>query len=608
MNRSALLGLVILGAVAAASLFVPRLFPTQAAVNSSAASDAELARRELSHYSPELPQLAELVSQDQLKQADLQTLADKYQQTFTDAQQQMREAQSAAQARDRKAGVASGKYDVPNATGSGLKSAVDGFGRLVQLNEKLYKDSLSLAKNAAQNNKQVVGVSNVLGMAEYTHAVQAQIRADDLMSQLDRQYSDVLSVASDWATTNALAERYAVESDVKTSVDTLKKDVADVTAQHDEAAAKVAELTKAVADREQQLATVRADLAKSREALSKIDQKGFTPGDDASFAAYRDQYLKESENARVLQEREQMLADGAIQGASLDEDAMIEGELVGGEAVLGQSELQRRLEIAKDREARLAKGVESLSSHVAFVEQAGAGASKLNQEIAAQAAKFRADLDAKLKKLDELVEAANNAQDEAAKAADSAARAFRDGQSAMDGMISEVRRTQQEHDPNRQNERLKRVLDDQFLPQIAATAEAAAKLLGARVHLQRYNAAQRHDAYVAQLDQIGVKVALDKEKQTALIDGERDAAAKLLDEAANGFEKATKGPGAVAWIPQSSLAIAYYLRAEIDPSQAASHRTRALEELTKVLEKREQAAALATQVRLRDHITAQSSE
>lgn len=202
----------------------------------------------------------------------------------------------------------------------------------------------------------------------------------------------------------------------------------------------------------------------------------------------------------------------------------------------------------------------------------------------------------------------NNAQDEAAKAADSAARAFRDGQSAMDGMISEVRRTQQEHDPNRQNERLKRVLDDQFLPQIAATAEAAAKLLGARVHLQRYNAAQRHDAYVAQLDQIGVKVALDKEKQTALIDGERDAAAKLLDEAANGFEKATKGPGAVAWIPQSSLAIAYYLRAEIDPSQAASHRTRALEELTKVLEKREQAAALATQVRLRDHITAQSSE
>jgi hypothetical protein len=64
----------------------------------------------------------------------------------------------------------------------------------------------------------------------------------------------------------------------------------------------------------------------------------------------------------------------------------------------------------------------------------------------------------------------------------------------------------------------------------------------------------------------------------------------------------------VAWIPQSSLSIAYYLRAQIDPTQAATHRARALEELTKVLEKREQAAALAPQVRLREHITARSGE
>ncbi|MBL8877939.1 MAG: hypothetical protein JNG88_02375 [Phycisphaerales bacterium] len=604
MNRSALLGLIILGGVAAAALFVPSLFPTPATANSPAARDAELARRQLHRYSPELPHLADLVSEEQLKQADLQALIEKYQETFAQAQQQMREAQQAAKSRDQKAGITDSKYDVPNSTGAAMKSAVDGFGKLVQLNEKLYKDAMSLAKNAAQN-KQVVGASNVLGIAEYTHAVQAQLKADDLRTQLDRQYSDVLAAASDWAVTNALAERYAVESDVSKTVEALKADIANVTAQHAETAAKVAELSKLTADREQQLTGLRGDLAKSREALAKIEQAGFKPGDDASFAAYRDQYLKETENARALQEQEQTLSEGGQSGAALDEDAMIEGELVGGDAVIGLSELSRRLEIAKEREARLAKSKESLSAHAAFVEQAGGGAKKLNQDIAAQASKLRGDLDAKLKKLDEIVEAASGAAEEAAKAADAAGRAFRDGQSAVDNMIGDARRTQQELDPNRQNERLKRVLDDQFLPQIAASAEAAAKLLAARIHLQRYSAAQRHEAYAAQLEQIGVKVAIDKEKQTAQLEGSRDAAAKALDEATAGFERVSKGPGSVAWIPQSSMAIAHYLRAQLDPSQAAAHRARALEDLTKVLEKREQAAALAAQVRLRDHITAQ---
>lgn len=604
MNRSALLGLVILGGVLVAALIVPPFFPTPASANAPAARDAELARRQLHRFSPELPQLAELVSEEQLKQADLQALIEKYQDTFAQAQQQMREAQQSAKARDQKSGITDSKYEVPNTTGSAMKSAVDGFGKLVQLNEKLFKDALSLAKNAAQN-KQVVGAANMLGIAEYTRAIQAQIKADDLRRQLDRQYSDVLAIASDWVVANALAERYAVESNVSAIVDGLKKDIADVTSQHAEAAAKVTELTQVIAEREQQLANIRAELGKSREALAKIEQQSFKPGDDASFAAYRDQYLKESEIARGLQEKEQTLAEGGQSGAALDEDAMIEGELVGGDAVVGLSELGRRFEIAKEREARLAKSKESLAAHAAFVEQAGGGAKKLNQDIAAQASKLRSDLDAKLKKLDELADAATGASDEAAKAADAAGRAFRDGQSAVDGMISEARRVQQELDPNRQNERLKRVLDDQFLPQIAASAEAAAKLLSARVHLQRYSAAQRHEAYAAQLDQIGVKVTLDKEKQTALLEGARDAAAKALDEAAAGFERVSKGPGAVAWIPQSSLSIAHYLRAQLDPSQAATHRARALEELTKVLEKREQSAALAAQVRLREHITAQ---
>lgn len=608
MNRSAFLGLIILAAVAVVSVLAPRFFPTQATKNASAAADAELARRQLHNYSPQLPHLAGLVSEEQLKQADLQALVEKYQQTFADAQQAMREAQAAAQARDRKAGVSGNTYDVPNATGSGVKSAVDGFSRLVQLNEALFRDALSLAKNTAQGNREVVGVSHVLGIAEYTRAVNAQLRADALLARLDRQYSDVLSAASDWVVTHALADRYAAESNVSAVVDSLRSDIADVTAQHAEASAKVEELAAVIAEREKQLQEVRSALSASREKLSRIEQQGFTPGDDASFASYRDGYLAEIAVARDLQEREQMLADGARSGAILDKEFLIEGELVGGEEFIGLSEFQRRLEIAAQRVARLAVSKESLVARAAYVEQSGSGAAKLNQEIAAQAAKFRSELDTRLNALNELVTAHAAAGDEAASAADAAARAFRDSQAAVDATIGEARRTQQELDPNRQNERLKRMLDDQFLPQVAASAEAAARLLAARVHLQRFHSAERYAAYVAQLDQVGVKIAIDREKHAETISATRDAAAKALDEAAAGFEKVSRGPAAVAWIPQSSLSIAYYLRAQVDPAQAATHRARALEELSKVLEKREQAAVLSAQVRLRDHITAQTGE
>ena len=196
---------------------------------------------------------------------------------------------------------------------------------------------------------------------------------------------------------------------------------------------------------------VEEALAEASSQLRTLEDKGFTAGNDASFAAFREQYETLSQKVRAMQQQAQELRYGTRRGAEpTDEEVATGGNESGGEIVVGLEELQRRLAAAQERAKRLERATTDLNEHLTYVNGLGQGAQNEAGRYQTRLTELETAQKALITETATLAAGAAEKEEAAAKAADTAARAFGQAQRAADNWINAARTLRREHDPHQQ--------------------------------------------------------------------------------------------------------------------------------------------------------------
>ena len=483
MKPSVLVGLGLAVVIIAAAFVVPRL-PSARRTAHQAQEQAALAQRELARVNIGLARLEGLADTAALKDADLDTLV-------SQIEEELRKVSSTSSRLIQEADRLAAVHGLPqpglqplSASAAGVRRAATEFDTSVRDNQALLKTAIADAQAAAAIDAKELGVSQVLGLAQYLKAALLLGEAEQLRSQQAAKQAELLALGAEWNLARGQADHFR-GLDVAPILSGLQSDVAELVALREAATSGLGGLEQDVTEREQELAQVETEMAAAREKMLALERAGFTAGDDASFNAYRTAYLELSETLRHLQEQEQELRFGGLHGAELVGTNPATAEIQGGEPVVGLIELQRRLAIAQERAERSTNANKSLEDHVQYLVDSGRQA----QTETARYEERLTELEAQQKTVnDEIIDLAARAlakEDEALRAAQAAAQAFATAQSGAQAWMSAAQQLQRERDEQRKNERLRMLIGDPYIEQFARSAEAAARVLAGRVHVQR---------------------------------------------------------------------------------------------------------------------------
>jgi hypothetical protein len=603
-----IVGVVIVVVVLAAGFLAPRLRSTASKQAAQAAEQAELARRELHRYAESyaLPHLERQADLDALKEADFDQLLEQSQEAFAKLGQELAQTVSQAQASDRRLGREATDLRALRSNAGDVRSAITGFDQLYQQHQALFQRAAQHARQAGQAGRDVLGVAHILGMAEFLRATRLLEDAQVQRGQLRDEQAELLNLAANWKLTQAEADHYA-GLDVGEILADLQQDSEELTARKDEAAAQAEGLTRAVAERKQELAQVREQLEAGRAALLSLEEKGFQAGDDSSFNAYRERYREVADQLLTLQEQEQLLAKGGTRGGELVGDDLQTAEIQGGEVVEGLEELERKLAVAQEKAQRFVDAEQRLAERVEFVKQSGQTAQGEQARYQARLDELGPRLDEKRTRAAELAEAAYAREEEALQAAQAAVRAFQDSQAAVNTWKRAASDLQRAKDRDRKNERLRMIAGDTFVEQLVAGAKGAAKMLVARIHAQRVDALSAHLTVLERYAAVRPGEAVEREPLQTAIEAAREQAVSTLNECVQIYAGLPKDK--VPWLAQSSLAVAHYMlsRLAVSPAQANEEMSLAVDSIQEAITN-ENFPYLTMQVRFREHLRAQGAQ
>lgn len=520
------IGLIVGLAILALLVIVPRFL---SAGDNSAAADAELARRYLHGYAPQLADLA---------------------------------------ARSEKGALESGA-----------------IARTLKENAALLSEAERTAAAAAQDADSTPTAGHVAGMVKLSKATLLLDDARRLRRSMEVQEGRVIQNASGWADVNR-DMKASVELDVGPSVAALEADLERMRADQQQAQTEAESLAARIAETEKTIETVREEARQQTEQLRQLEKQSFQTGSDSSFQAYRAQYQQLSDRLRSLQEQEMLLAHGGVSGGQVVDDGLVES-IEGGETVIGLSELKARHEIADERAKRLTGSIANVESQIANLKTLAASAKAEAERYRARLDEFGAEIEAGLARLSELYQQASEKDEQAARAAQEAVTAFRNAARKADAWQGAARQLQSAKDPQRANERLKTIVGDNGAKQELQSAEAHASALLGRVHAER---AQALSDYGATLEQIAAYTGNARdtaELQTALA-AAREAATTALNDAHKLYEQLAQSQSPTSWVLQASLAAVDHLLGQVDEMNRAQHIASAMNALTNALKGREQ--------------------
>lgn len=608
MRPQIIIGVVIVVVILAAGYLAPRLRSAASKQAAQATEQAELARRELHRYAESyaLPHLERQADLDTLKEADFDQLIEQSQEVFATLSQKLAETVSQAQQSDRRLGQEPTDLRVLRSNAGDVRSAVTGFDQLYQQHQALFQRAAQHARQAGQTGRDVLGVAHIQGMAEFLRAARLLEDAQIMRSRLRDKQAELLNLAAKWKLTQAETDHYA-GLDVSEILADLQQDSEELTARKDEAAAQAEALTRAVAERKQELAQVRERLKAGRAALLSLEEKGFRAGDDASFNAYRERYREIADQLGTLQEQEQMLAKGGTRGGELVGDDPQTAEIQGGETVQGLEELERKLAIAREKAQRFIAAEKTLAERIEFVKQSGQTAQGEQTRYQVRLDELRPKLDETRAEAAELAEAADAKEKEVLQAAQAAVRAFQDSDAAVKAWKRAASELQRTKDRDRKNERLKMIVNDTFVQQLVDGAEGAAKMLVARIHAQRVDSVSAHLTALELYAAVRPGETVEREPLQTAIETAREQAVNTLNECVQIYQGLAAGPG--AWLPQSSLAVAHYMLSKlaVSPAQANEQMSLAAESIQKAV-KNENFPYLTMQLRFREHLRTQGGQ
>ena len=608
MRPSILVGLGLALVILAAGVFAPALRSGEEKRAVEAREQAELARRELERVSLVAPHLLELADVAVLME-DSAALDSAVEQ----ASEQLREISGESSrlvraARDRAAreGLPEPELQPISADAAGVKRAMTQFRDSIKENDALLKAAISHAQQAASASPDTLGVPQVLGMAQYVHAAVLLSEADQLREEQTARQAELLEAGAKWKLTQAYAGHFD-GLEVTPMLEQLLADLEELSALHEEAAARVAELSQAVAEREQTLAQVEEEMRSVREALLQHEQQGFTAGDDASFEAYRDRYVDLSHTLAGLQEQEQALRSGGRPGATLEGPDLATAELEGGETVIGLEELRWRLMTAELRADRAAHANQSLEDHITYIKEAGHEAQSAAESYQQRLANLAGEQRELFEGIAALAQQAYEKEDEALRAATAAYQAFSKAQNGARAWVRAANELQRERDPERKNERLKLLLSDPYVEQLAQSAEAAARVLAARIHASRIEGADNLIAdinlFLEMVPEPGFQfdpAPYEEARNTARTEGLAvlETARSIYDALAHDTRA-----GQTAWVPYGALAAADHLTARLDPAQSSEQLSAARDAIANAVDNRTHNPRLWRFVQFRDHLS-----
>ena len=587
--REFLLGFVLAIIVIAALVVVPHFLPQSTAPSArEAARQAELARRELMTYRVSMPDAAERANLEELKDADFEKLIAQKQERFEELGRQFSQEVSQvkrASAKLDNSGLPPSELKPVSTSASGLRSAVSAFESDARANAKLLEDADRSAREALSDGGDELEVGHIAGTVKLVKAEQTLGQARVLRADMTRLEALLLETAAKWADARAAAD-YHASIDVKGIEENLAADLETMQADVAKAQAEVTELGELIGRNGALLTETRENIATLRDKQVEMEDQGFTLGDDESFADYRERYRDLVERLRVLQEREHVLAFGGIEGGQVAGDDLVSGEIRGGTQVLGLDELKSQLARAETRLERYQSGVQALERQIAMMRKLDDEASSRRGDHEQRMSTLGGQIDQLQERLNNLANEAFDLEDKAISAAKEAQRAYATASRAAGKWISDASDLQRNKDPQRLNERLKRIINDKSIKPFGGAAEASAKLLEGRIQAERAlalrdfaNALQRVRTLVP--ENTADVAAVEEKYATA-----QEQAIEALNAAREGYERLTQQENNTSWLFESSLATVYHLLSLVDPIRGQDAYSNFVDRLGRVVQDR----------------------
>jgi hypothetical protein len=587
--------------ILAVGFVAPALLPSTTGPDTlKALQDAELARRQLHGYDASLPLVETRSDVERLKEADFDQLVEQAQEEFEALRSQFAERVNQAKRVDRDHKMPESGLRALAVGPAGVRSSVSSFEKLLRENQRVLAEAVKNSRAASQTDRDALGVGEVAGAVKLVEAGRLLDEARQLRAELTAVQARAFAAASRWAAVRAERD-YSAGLDVTAIRSGLDTDSQEIEVALTEARQESDRLANAVAQRQQELANVRAQLEEARRERLSLEQTGFTVGDDASFEAYRGRYLELSERLRMLQQQEQKLAFGGIEGLGAADD-LPEGELEGDE-VYGLDELQRRLAIAEDRLARYTGARKALKAQAGMVDTVGEQAQVRVGEYAARLETLAASVNELRDSMAQLAQQASEKEAAALGAAREAATAFGQAKSAVDRWTREANALQREKDAQRINERLKLITGDSFAAGFASNAEAQAKMLVGRIHTERALGLAAELDTLSRIKELVPGWEFEAGPLQDAFNTARDEAVSILNEAREVYQRLTQKETSTSWVHQASLATVYHLLWQIDEFNTEQHRSKLIDELGRVLAGRQQSPHLQEQVKLYASLT-----
>lgn len=589
-----MLAIVIL----AGGFLVPAMLPHSTSPGTvQALREAELARRQVHAFDASLPLAAERADLAKLKEADFDRLAERSQEELDALRSESSRQVSRIKGSDRESGMPESRVQ-PLATGaSGLRSSVGALETALRENQQLLSTAVQNSRSASQSDRNALGVGQVTGTVKLVEAGRLLAEARGFRARLTIEQGRLLTVATAGAAVGGEKDRHA-GLDVVELLTVLDGDIGEVAAGLADAQAEVDRLSAAVAEREQTLAAVRSQLEDVRGQRMSLEETGFAVGDDAAFEAYRAEYLRLSETLCELEQREQLLAFGGIEGGSVAGDDLLEGEIEGGSKVVGLNELQRNLALAEDKLTRYARGRQTLGDQKSLVTTMGEEARALEGQYATRLEALQTKAGQIRDDMSELARQALDKEEAALRAAREAVSAFGNAKSAVGRWTGDARSLQSDKDPQRANDRLRRIIADSFAGEAADSGKAQANTLVGRILTERALGLGEYVDALERANHLMPEADFDPSELRDELAQARDEALAVLNEAREGYETLAQKQSGTSWVHQASLATVYHLLSLIDEYNAAQHRSNLLDQLGQTIANRQQSPYLQQQVAL----------
>ncbi|MBU0616085.1 MAG: hypothetical protein KKI02_00040, partial [Planctomycetes bacterium] len=273
-------------------------------------------------------------------------------------------------------------------------------------------------------------------------------------------------------------------------------------------------------------------------------------------------------------------------------------EIEGGTTVAGLNELKRNLSLAEDKLTRYTRARKALEDQKTLVTTMGDEARTWESQYTARLDTLATEAEQIRGTMEELAQQAFEKEEAALRAARDAATAFGSAKAAVTRWTGDAGALQREKDPQRLNERLKRIAGDKLAGEAAESAEAQANTLVGRILTERALGLGEYLDTLARANQLMPSTEFDTATLQENFTAARDEAVSVLNEAREGYERLAQTQSNTSWVHQASLATVYHLLWLIDEFNAAQHRSNLLDQLGRVIENRQQWPHLRQQVAL----------